>query len=483
MNNKKKLIGISLLTVLVYTTTIVWWHVYTPYSDLELQVPGMDNRPEGMERTIADVRIGEFFSRFVDNYTSELTGQWTTFRGANHDNIVNTPATITIPNGNFPVLWSFTTGEGYAAPVIKNGKVYILDYDEAIGADMLRVFSLTSGTELWRRWYRNPMRRNHGFSRTVPVIGDGYVITIGPMGHVMACDPITGVMLWSLNMELEFGTIIPRWYTGQCPLVYNGELILVPAGEEVLMVGLNPLTGEILWTVPNEHGILMSHSSVMPLTLQGKRTLVYFGEGGVIGVSAEEYDRGTLLWTNTQWRPTQISPSPLQISPSDVVILAGYGQGGALLRVTRSGNNWTATLADQWADNGGVASEQQTPILHNGMIITIIPPSARPHRERIAMFSTSNLRNPVWMSDERIRLGPYIVINDYLFIFEDFGELFVYRINDRSLTLVHRQQVVPDGFDAWGPIAYADGIIIVGDAYNIKALRIAYYEQGDEDID
>ena len=31
-----------------------------------------------------------------------------------------------------------------------------------------------------------------GFSRTVPVIRDEYVITIGPQGHVMCCDPVTG---------------------------------------------------------------------------------------------------------------------------------------------------------------------------------------------------------------------------------------------------------------------------------------------------
>ena len=483
MNKKRKIIGISVLTILVYTAAIVWWHAYTPHSDFEMQVPGLDNRPEGLERTIEDVRIGAFFHRFVEEYTSPLTGQWTTFRGENHDNIVNIPTTITIPEDGFPILWSVGTGEGYAAPVIFNGKVYLLDYDETLRADMLRVFSLTTGEELWRRWYTMPLRRNHGFSRTVPVIGEGFVITIGPMGHVMACHPVTGEMLWSLNMELEFGTIIPRWYTGQCPLVYNGVLILAPAGEEVLMAGLNPLTGEILWTVPNEHNILMSHSSVMPLTLQGKRTFVYFGEGGVVGVSAEEYDMGTLLWTNTQWRPSQVSPSPLQVSPSDVLLLAGYGQGGGLLRVNRSGNNWTTTFADQWGHSDGLVSEQQTPILHNNMIITIKAPSARPHRERLSMFSLNNLRNAVWMSQERIRLGPFIVINDYLFVFEDFGELFVYRIEDRSMTLLKRQMVVPDGFDAWGPIAYADGIIIVGDAYNIVALRIADYEQISEDID
>ena len=480
MNNKKKLIGISLLTVLVYTAAIVWWHVYTPHSDFEMQMPGADNRPEGMERTIQTVHIGAFFHRFVEDYTSPLTGQWTTFRGENHDNIVNTPATITIPENGFPVLWYFTTGEGYAAPVIFNGKVYILDYDEDIRADMLRVFSLTTGQELWRRWYPMQLRRNHGFSRTVPVISEDFVITLGPMGHVMACHPITGDLLWTLNMEIEFDTEMPSWYAGQCPIVYNGVLILAPAGEEVLMAGLNPITGEILWTVPNDMGIRKSHSSIMPMTFHGKRMFVYFGEGGIVGVSAEEYDMGTLLWSSNlaPWHPTfQVSPTPIQISPTDMLLTTGYGQGTGRLRVNRTGNQWSVNLVEQWGTRDGLSSEQQTPILHNNMIITINTRDARADlRRRLSMFALNDLRTPVWLSEERICYGPFIVINDYLFVFEDFGELLVYRIGNRNMTLVKRQMVVPDGFDAWGPIAYADGIIIVGDAYNVKALRIAYYE-------
>ena len=486
-NNKKKLIGISLLTVLVYTAAIVWWHVYTPHSDFEMQMPGADNRPEGMERTIQTVHIGAFFHRFVEEYTSPLTGQWTTFRGENHDNIVNTPATITIPEDGFPILWSIGTGEGYAAPVIFNGKVYLLDYDETLGADMLRVFSLETGQELWRRWYPMRLRRWHGFSRTVPVIGEGFVITVGPLGHVMACDPVTGDMLWSLNMEKEFGTTIPDWWVGQCPIVYNGVLVLAPAGEEVLLAGFDPMTGEMLWTVPNDMNLLMSHSSIMPMTLDGKRTLVYFGLGGIVGISAEEYDMGTLLWSNNlaPWLPhKQVSPAPLQISSTDMLLTSGYGQGSARFRVNRSGNQWTTTIAEQWGVNEGLSSEQQTPILHNNMVISIHTRDARADlRRRLSMYSLNNFRIPVWLSDERICYGPFIVINDYLFVFEDFGELLVYRIEDRSMTLLKRQMVVPDGFDAWGPIAYADGIIIVGDAYNIVALRIADYEQISEDID
>ncbi len=29
-----------------------------------------------------------------------------------------------------PVMWKVTLGEGYAGPAVKNGRVYLLDYNE-----------------------------------------------------------------------------------------------------------------------------------------------------------------------------------------------------------------------------------------------------------------------------------------------------------------------------------------------------------------
>jgi outer membrane protein assembly factor BamB len=170
--------------------------------ELAIQAPGADNRPEGVARSANDVKIGEFFMKYEDE-TSDLTGQWTSFRGKDDNNIVQTSESIHISGDDYPELWSVETGEGHAAPVIYNGKVYFLDYDEDLSSDALRCFSIETGTELWRRWYRLPIKRNHGFSRTIPVINDDVIITIGPEGHVMCCDPQTGEMKWALDMKKE----------------------------------------------------------------------------------------------------------------------------------------------------------------------------------------------------------------------------------------------------------------------------------------
>jgi outer membrane protein assembly factor BamB len=469
---KRKTTLITVFVALLYLSVIVWWHIYSPRKDFSVQAPGADNRPEGLARKANDVLIGEFFMRY-DETTSSLTGKWSSFRGASSSNIVKTSDPIRTSAEEYPVLWSVETGEGHAAPVIYNGLVYFLDYDESLSSDALRCFSLESGKELWRRWYRVPMKRNHGFSRTAPTVSDDYVITIGPQGHVMCCDPRTGDLKWSLDMQQTFKTEVPFWYAGQCPYVDGNTLIVAPAGEEVLLAGIDCTTGEIAWQTPNIPAYKMSHSSVMPMTLNGKKTYVYIGVGGVCGISAEKEDAGTLLWDVSKWQPSVIAPSPLQLSANSIFLVAGYGAGGALLRVDKSGAKWTASITDQYKANEGLSSEQQTPILYNNMIITIIPKDGGSSRGKLVCYSPSDLHNPVWSSgaDERFGLGPYMVINDYLFVFKEDGELYVYGIKAKSMDLLKQQRIM-DGVDAWGPMAYADGRLIVRDADNVVCLKI-----------
>ena len=472
MKEKRIIVSVTVFLVLIYTGVIIGWHLYAPRENMAVQAPGADNRPEGLARKVDDVLIGEFFMKY-EEATSSLTGKWSSFRGERADNSIVTTEKIKTSEAEYPILWSVETGEGHAAPVIYNGRVYLLDYNEQLSSDALRCFSLETGKELWRRWYRVPMKRNHGFSRTVPAVSDTYVITIGPQGHVMCCDPVTGDLKWVLDMKKTFKTEVPFWYSGQCPRVDKNILVIAPAGEETLLAGVDCTSGEVVWKTPNTVKYKMSHSSVMPMTLGGKKTYVYAGIGGICGVSAEEGDRGTLLWETSKFQPSVVAPSPLQISDNRIFLVAGYGAGGALVQIGNSGGKWTASVTDQYKPSEGISSEQQTPILYKNMIISVMPKDGGGQRERLVYYSSSDLHTPVWSSaaDERFGLGPYMVINNMLFAFKDDGELYVYELKAKSMTLLKKQRIM-EGVDAWGPLAYADGMLIVRDAHTVKCLRI-----------
>ena len=472
MKEKNKIALVTIAVALVYLVAIIGWHLFDSRRNLEAHLPGADNRPDSLLRKTNEVIVGEYFMKYKDVPESNLKGKWTGFRGPSRNNIVVSGEKINTTD-DYPIMWSVETGEGHASAAIYNGLVYFIDYDEALRSDALRCLSLETGEEIWRRWYRVPLKRNHGFSRTIPVVGDDYVITIGPEGHVMCCDPLSGDMKWYLDMQKEFTTEVPFWYTGQCPLVDNGTLVLAPAGADTLLIGVNCLTGEILWSTPNTVNFGMSHSSVMPMTLGGKKTYVYIGVGGVCGVSAEGNDIGEILWHTTAWQPSVVAPSPLQLTSSLIFLDAGYGVGGALLQVNGSGSNWSTKLLDQYKPNGGLACEQQTPILYNNMIISIIPKDGGGMRERLVCYSPNDLHNPLWTSgsDERFGLGPYMVIDNLLFVLKEDGELYVYRIVNNGMEMLKKQRIMY-GSDAWGPMAYADGMLIIRDAQSMKCIKI-----------
>ena len=471
--NKNKQTVITVALIVFYLSVLVGWHFYDPTTNFTQALPGADHRPEGHARKADEVVIGEFFMKEEGAAPSnELKGEWPCFRGPSHDNKAAVSATPSTPTPE--CVWTIETGEGHASPVISEGKVYVLDYDEKTSSDVLRCLDLPTGRQLWRRWYRVPMKRNHGFSRTIPAVWHDLVVTIGPEGHVMCCNKNTGALQWTIDMKKRFGTEIPFWYTGQCPLIHDDALVLAPAGKDTLMVGIDVRTGKTLWGTRNNIGFKMSHSSVMPMTLAGTPTYVYVGIGGVCGVSAQQGRRGQLLWKATKWQPSVVAPSPLQISPTQVFLVAGYGAGGALLRVTQSGTTWKAEIQESYKAAEGMSSEQQTPINYQGKLITILPKDGGGMRERLAMYTPDDIHTPIWTSsaEERFGLGPYMMVGDKLFAFKEDGELFVYRVGTTSMTLLRRQRVMDDGIDAWGPMAYADGLLTLRDSKTIKCLKV-----------
>ena len=65
------------------------------------------------------------------------------------------------------VLWTANVGIGYGGPVVKDGKVYLLDRDDKVG-DKLRCFDLSNGKELWNFGYDAPGSVMFPGSRSVP---------------------------------------------------------------------------------------------------------------------------------------------------------------------------------------------------------------------------------------------------------------------------------------------------------------------------
>jgi len=468
---KEKFILIAVGIIAV--ATFLFWFFYNPVQDLSASLPGLDKRPDSNAISAESVVIGEKFEQFFEE-ESQLTGKWTRFRGADFDNIIKEKIKLIDkwPTEGPKILWKVNLGEGHAAPVIYNGKAYILDYDEKSKHDALRCFSLLSGKELWKRSYKVHVKRNHGMSRTIPAITENYIVTVGPRGHVMCTNPKNGDFLWGMDMVKNYNSVIPFWYTGQCPIIDNDTAILAPGGKAIL-VAVDCASGKVVWETPNPDNWQMSHSSIIPMVFGGKKMYVYAAVGGICGISAEGDDKGKVLWKTTEFSPSVIAPSPLIMDNGKILITAGYGAGSAILQLKKESGSVTVEVLKKYKPTEGIASEQQTPLLYDGFVFAILPKDAGAERNQMVCSKQSDLTKTVWTSgkSDRFGLGPYIIADGKFFILNDDGTLTIAKVSTQKFVLLDKKRIL-EGQDAWGPFAIADGMLLMRDSKQMLCIDI-----------
>ncbi len=459
---------------LIGALLLAWWLLFDPARTIKASIPGADNRPARSDTALEMINIGEYFHA-PGGEISPLNESWPRFRGAAFDNLSTTKVPLIDHfNGQVPpIVWQKELGEGHAGAAIYQGAVYVLDYDEVLRADLLRCFNLSDGKEVWQRGYRLTIRRNHGMSRTVPAVTENYVVTLGPRGHVMCVDRITGDFLWGYDTEREHSPEIPFWYTGQCPLVDQDRAIIATGGE-TFIVAIDCASGEKIWSTPNPGNWKMSHSSIMPMTFNGRKMFVYSAVGGVMGIAADGQDAGRTLWSTSAWNKSVVAPSPVCLPDGRIFLSAGYGAGSMMIRLVPNGNQFEVEILDEYGPSEGLATEQQTSLYFKGHLIGIQPKDAGALRNQLVCVNPSNLRKPVWTSDKgnRFGLGPYLIADDKLFILSDDGTMTIAKPDINSYVQIDQIKLF-DGQDAWAPIAIADGYMILRDSKHMFCLNIS----------
>ena len=429
----------------------------------------MDNKEDGVAY-VEEINIGKHYEAFDEKVDKSLDGIWPRFRGKDYDNIYKSDIKLknNFKDSELQVNWSVELGEGHAGPAIYEGMVYLLDYDETKKADMLRCFSLKEGREIWRRWYHVNVKRNHGMSRTIPAVTEDYILTIGPRCHVMCLERTSGDFLWGIDIEKEFESEIPLWYTGQCPLIDDGVAILATGGKS-LMIGVDCASGEILWEVPNENDWKMSHSSIMPFTYHDQKMYVYPAIGGVVGVST----KGEILWSSEAWDHSVIAPSPICMPDGKIFLTAGYGAGAMMLQLMKVNGGFEVKLLDEYKPSQGLASEQQTPVYYKEHLFGIMPKDGGSLRNQLVCVHPDNTKDIVWSSGKTTRfgLGPYMVADGKFYVLKDNGTLFILDANTSEYKELDKIQIL-EGHDAWAPMAIANGYLVLRDSKTMVCIDL-----------
>jgi outer membrane protein assembly factor BamB len=437
------------------------WMSADALPEVEVRVPIASNVPDetaGSVDVLAQAELTAF-----DGTPGDLPGAWPRFRGAAGDAIGTVDLTLSRnwPEEGPPVLWSVDLGEGYAGAAVRSGRVYVVDYDQQKHGDAIRCFSLADGKEIWRYFYPVKVKRNHGMSRTTPVVTDKYVITMGPKCHVACLDAATGELNWLLDLVKDYGAKVPAWYAGQCLFVEDGKVI-VGVGGEALIMAVDVETGEIAWQTPNPNGWKMTHSSIVPVDFGGRRMYVWCASGGVVGVSTED---GTLLWEMTDWQIRIANvPTPVPVGDGRLFLSGGYNAGAMMVKLSQEGDAITAAV-EYRLEPEVFGSPQHTPIFSQGHIFGV-----RPDEQLVCLDLEGNV---VWASGSthKFGLGPYTIINGLIYVMDDHGLLTVAEATTTGYVQLAQADVL-EGIDSWGPMAVAANRLILRDLTKMVCLDI-----------
>jgi outer membrane protein assembly factor BamB len=264
-------------------------------------------------------------------------------------------------------VWRRPIGEGFSGFAVVGDLAYTM-YME--GADeYLACLNAGDGSERWRlRTGPGYVERQGGSGpRGTPSVdggGGNAVYAIGANGDLVAAEAKTGKLLWKRQLMGDFGAKRPRWGFSGSPLVIDDVLFVEAGGSEGrALMALAKSTGEVLWASQNDN---MGYSSPVAITAAGARQILFFTAAGLVSLAP---DNGALNF-RYNW-PTSYdvnAATPLFIPPDRVFVSSGYGNGGAVVRIERSGE--TLSVTELWK-NAGMKNQMATSVLHENHIYGI----------------------------------------------------------------------------------------------------------------
>ena len=391
----------------------------------------------------------------------------------------------TWPENGPEVLWTINVGRGNGGPAVKDGKVYLLDRDDQVG-DIMRCIDLSNGEELWNFGYEAPGSVRFPGSRSVPALDGNYVYSCGHNGDLYCIDINTHEPFWNKNIWTDFGGgAIPTWAITQCPVVYGDLLIVASQAPQAGVVAYEKLTGNVKWATPSlgaagyvSPAIVKvggeDHIVMITASARGDRGRESSG-GKVVGIEALT---GEILWEYTNWQCIIPIPGAFDAGEGRVLIVGGYEAGAAMIKVDKKADgSYGVTELYKNVDFG---AHTKPPILYDGNFYAQYSTNNR--RDGLVCMSMDGRimwkteRSPLFNKGSMILADGLILATD--------GEQTLYLIEPdpskfKPIATADLLAIATDladqryGNQNWAPIALADGKLLIRDQNRLMCIKVA----------
>jgi len=432
-----------------------------------------------MKKTVRAIVLGVVLAGVA------VAADWPQFCGPTRNNIsTETGLARSWPAEGPEELWAVDVTTGYAGPAIRDGKVYLMDYED--GVSSLRCLSFDSGKELWRVKFDDPgelKNKTYEGTRGTPTVTEDSLYAVTLHGTVFRVDLKSQKMVWSKNMQRDYGKISEAWGFAQSPLLVGDLMIIAPLTESHGVMAMDPKSGEVVWMNNDYFG--EGYVSPVLLQIDGEDQIVVVAGGEkapkrkpkdgsaeakplrptvVFALSPMD---GKTLWNYKGWSCSKPIPQPVQVGENKLFITSGYRALSALIQIKGS-------EAEELWQTEDVASWIEQPIFAKDHLF--VGGTTKKNKNGLICI---NLNGDVQWDTNQIDDAP---VFEHLNMIEadgmliglsgNSGRLHLIEVNPEKFNELASAKVVKEKDKSWAPIALSNGKLLVRDQARMKCLNL-----------
>lgn len=286
----------------------------------------------------------------------------------------------------------------------------------------------------------------------------------------------------------------PIWAITQNPLIY-GDLVLVASqAPKAGVVAYEKLTGNVKWTTPSLG--LVGYVSPSIVKVDGKDHVVmvtpstnpFMGGGGgatemgkVVGM---EPLTGKILWQYTNWHCHIPVASAVDAGDNKVLVAGGYELGATMLKVEKQADETYGTRALFTTKEFG--DQTKPPVLYKGHFYAEYGTNER-HEGMVCMGMDGEIKWKTKRSPD-FNKGSMILADDLILASDGGRSLYLVEPNPSEFKRLASAELFPEAAAGsendiasrvggrnqnWAPMALADGKLLIRDQTQLKCVKVA----------
>ncbi|MBK7131353.1 MAG: PQQ-like beta-propeller repeat protein [Bacteroidales bacterium] len=417
----------------------------------------------------------------ISAFSSAIAQDWPQYLGPNRNSISAQKGLLrTWPQQGPEVLWTTEVGIGFGGPVVKGGKAYLLDRDDKVG-DKMRCFDLATGKELWSFSYDAPGSVMFPGSRSVPAVDGNRVYSCGPYGDLYCIDINTHKPIWNKNVWTDYGGAkIPTWAISQCPMVYGDLLILASQAPQAGVVAYDKLTGKVKWATPSLGPVgyvspaivkVGKEDHVVMITASAGRGESASG-GKVVGIDPIT---GKILWEYGNWQCSIPAPSAVDAGEGKMLITGGYNAGSSMIKVEKKADG-TYNVAELFK-NPDFGAHTQPPVLVNGYFYAQYSTNER--KDGLVCMGMDGKVKWITRRAPLFDKGGMILADGLLLVTDGSSKVYLIEPDPTAFKAISSSELLKgDSGDQrfptqnWAPLALADGKLLIRDQSRLMCVKV-----------